>query len=349
MQISVVIPTFKRHEELARVLTTLAFQTKLPAEIIIIDDDVNGPDLRTFLSLERVFRLLDVKGIEWKVVFGKGLGQHHSHQTSQEIAKHELIFRVDDDTILEPDVLALLERQFILVNDPVGAVAPAILLPDGPINRPKGLKNVISDLNLPNSQWFLSTEIQEAEHLYSCYLYKKKIADFNTNLSKVCFREETMHTHDIYRKGYKLLIEPNAIMWHMCSPEPRKYSTEDIKGFEHDEQIFQQYLKEINTPASEKTFHVHLNNGIGDHFAFKHILSDLQAKYPKILIGATFPDVFFDTEGVNLISIAEMEQLLSRRGRNADDFNIYKYMWDKNHKGNLVNAFKDLYDSHIPF
>src|SRR6187402_1928251 len=105
VKITVGIPTKNRYDSLSHVLLGIAFQTLKPIEVIIVDDTPEPINLTTMPLYEYVFRLLDQKKIEWKVIFGKKKGQHHSHQTIQEIAKGDYIFRIDDDEIAEPNTL----------------------------------------------------------------------------------------------------------------------------------------------------------------------------------------------------------------------------------------------------
>lgn len=344
IDITVGIPTLNRHEELARNLVSIAFQTLKPKEVIIVDDAKGEIDFRTITSLNYAFHLLDFYNIKWQVIYGKGLGQHFSHQTIQDLATTEFIYKSDDDTILEPNVLELLSQQ--MIEKKVGAVAPSILWSDKIMDKPSDLQNKISNITAsPNVQWFLSFEVQTAEHLYSCFLYRKGIAKFNLNLSRKAHREETIFTYDIFQKNYKLLIEPNAKVWHFQCKTGGIREDNNEEDFVHDEKIFNQYLENLKKDRKHFSFHVYLNNGIGDHFAFKHILNDIIVRYGHVTIGCCYNDVFFDIDKteISLISLADMDKIFKIYGRQTDDHNIYKYMWDKNANYNLVQAYKEIY------
>ena len=339
VKITVGIPTKNRYDSLSHVLLGIALQTFKPVEVIIIDDTPNPVNLTTLPLYEYVFRLLDEKRIEWKVIFGKQKGQHHSHQTIQEIAKGDLIFRIDDDEIPEPDVLEKLYP--LMLRKTVGAVAPAVLMPGAEYLLP-GLENTISNLQLPNIQWYKWTGTKTAEHLYSCFLYRKGIARYELSLSNKAHREETLFSHSIKRAGYELLVNGGARVWHWRMPQGGIRSDNNGQDYHHDEGIFNSFLSLWGVDKEDRKMIV-LDCGLGDHWAFKNILPKLKTKYPKITIAACFPDVFFDHPDIKLISIADAKMIY---GDIEAAFQLYKYLWQWNDQGqkmHLIDGFKKLY------
>lgn len=334
--ITVGIPTRDRYDSLLLCLTSLALQTKLPDEVIIVDDSDDAKDIREFPLYKYVLQLFNDKGIEWKVLYGQKRGQHISHQTIQDEAKGELIFRIDDDCIAECNVLAILS-DCMIGADKIGACAPLVLMPNSE-RLPISLKNnKIDDLNKPNTQWFKwQGRDFNSDHLYSCFLYRKGIVKYPTELSRVSHREETIFSHSIYKAGYGLEVNAQAIVHHFRQDSGGIRKNTDPSMWHHDEEIFQGYLKKWNLEKSSKL--IVLDCGLGDHFAFKHIVEDCKKKYGKLTIAACFPDVFFDIENLDLISIAEAKLMGS-----IDDYNIYRKMIEWDFKDNLVAAFKKLY------
>jgi glycosyltransferase involved in cell wall biosynthesis len=210
--VTVGIPTRNRYDSLAHTIMSIAMQTVKPKEIIVVDDSDIAVDLRTISMYKYIFEILQNKGIEWKVIFGQKRGQHYSHQTVQDISSGKFIFRIDDDEIAEPDVI---ENLISSMTENVGAVAPLILMPSCNENLPIGLdNNIITDLSKPNIQWFKWIGEKKVEHLHSCFLYRKGISKYELSLSQKAFREETLFTHSIYRMGYELIVNANAVVWH---------------------------------------------------------------------------------------------------------------------------------------
>lgn len=333
MDITVGIATKNRYDCLSHCLLSIALQTLKPLEVIIVDDNDNPIDIREIPVYSYCLRLFDDKGIKWKILFGEKKGQHICHQMVQEAAEGDLIFRIDDDEIAEPETLRKLHSE---MKDGVGAVAPSVLAPN-PQELPLSLKNIIKNLTLPNTQWFKGEGVREAEHLYSCFLYRKGIIKYDTTLSTVAHREETIFSHSIYRAGYKLLVNHNAKVWHWRQETGGIRTFRDPILWEHDEKIFQGYLKLWGVDKNEKM--IILDNGLGDHYAFKHILPELKEKYKNIKIACCFPAVFHDDEDLQLISIAEAKLMFG----NIDTYSIYKFMTDKNWTSSLTEAFRALY------
>lgn len=338
MKVTVGIPTKNRYESLDKTLLSIALQTVSPYEVIIVDDSDNPINLTTIPHYEYIFRLFDEKGIKWQVKFGKRMGQHHSHQMVQDMAETDWIFRIDDDCVAEPDVL----RRLIGViksslGSNIGAVAPSVTMPN-PQPLPPGMRNTIKNLNSPNIQWFKGEGTHPAEHLYSCFLYRKGIAMYDLTLSSVAHREETIFSHSIKRTGHTLYVNMDAQVHHFQGREGGIRTFRDPALWEHDEKIFKAYLSLWNvTPEDNKM--VVLDCGIGDHWAFKNILPEMKKKYGKITIAACFPDVFWDEPDLTIISIADAKNIYG----DITPFQVYKLLWDTKEKIHLIEGFRRMY------
>ena len=315
---------------------SIAMQTLKPLEVIIVDDTDIPVDIRTLSQYKYILQLFDDKDIKWKVLFGVKKGQHHSHQMIQDEAKGEYIFRIDDDEVAEPNVLESLMVE--LDKDPtLGAVGPAVLMP-GATELDWTLPcNFIASLNRPNIQWFKFDGFKYVEHLYSCFMYRKGLVRYDLTLSLVAHREETIFSHSILRKGYGLMVQGSARVWHFRSETGGIRSHKDSSLYEHDERIFKGYLNLWNVNSPGKV--IVLDNGVGDHCAFKNLLPRLREKYKDLTIAACFPEVFFDEPDLKLISIAEAKLMFG----DIDPFQIYKWAWDNNWKGILVSVYEKLY------
>jgi glycosyltransferase involved in cell wall biosynthesis len=332
-RVTVGIPTKNRYDCLINTLLSIAMQSSKPHEIIIIDDSDKPVDLRTLPNYLYAFKLLDDKKIKWRILFGKKSGQHHSHQTIQELAEGDYIFRIDDDCIAEPTVIEELLSKMV---EGVGAVAPLVLTPSAS-QIPVHAKNKITDMSAPNIQWFKWEGVELCDHLYSCYLYRKGVAKYDLTLSNKANREETIHSHLIKRAGYKLLVNAGAVVHHFRSEIGGIRSDNNIQDYDNDEKIFQSYLNEWNVQSDTKVCVI--VGGIGDHYAYKNILPELRNRYKKIVVGACYPDVFFDEMDIELISIEDAKE----RFGSIDKFNIYRRMDEWNWKENITEAYKKLY------
>ena len=307
------------HTTLPLVLNAIINQTRSPDKLVIFDDNDEPQDMRKELVYSCFFQMLDIKGIKWEWKFAEKKGQHHIHQMAN-LSGYEWVWRCDDDAIPEPNVL---EELLLYAIDGVGAVGGAILTPPLHINT----DNVTGEIDVidkePNIQWNTIKVVKNVDHLHCSFLYRAGIADYNLGLSRVAHREETLFTYALKRKGYDILAVPNAVTWHMKNPEGGIRSETRREMYSHDETIFRNFLQH-----RDKTIVV-LNNGMGDHVVFSHVLPDI--KNPMVF--SCYPDI------VPGYSINVAQNLFG----SLDQWNIYAKMDQWKWKGSLEDAFRKLY------
>lgn len=347
-KVTVGIPTKNRLNCLSNTLLSIALQTyKDIVEVIVVDDSDTFVDIRNIPHYQYILKLFYEKNIDWKLDFGQKRGQHYSHQYIQDKAIGDVVFRIDDDEVAEPDVIEKLVKR-IMEDKAIGAVAPLVLMPDAftlnsPIQYlPTNAENSISNIYAPNIQWYRwfknDVKVKEVDHLYSCFLYKKGITKYELSLSPVAHREETIFTHRIKREGYKLLVDSTATVWHFRESQGGIRSHQNSKFYEDDEKIFQGMLNLWNVTSADRKVVV-LDNGIGDHFACKEVIRKLQDKKNRVIIAVCYPDVFFDFPDIELISIADAKNMFG----DISQFSIYQKMAEWNWNKSLTEAFEKLY------
>lgn len=313
------VATRGRYETtLPMVIQAIAGQTRLPDKLIIFDDNDEPQDVRGNFLYMNLFRMLDMKGLAWEVIFAPKKGQHHIHQMANSMG-YEWVWRVDDDCIPESNVLETLLSH---ATEGVGAVGGSILTPPhmGHVKATGKIENIDSE---PNIQWGLILEKQEVEHLHCSFLYRAGVHDYHLGLSRVAHREETLFTYGLHCKGYEILAVPGAVSWHLKNPQGGIRSETKEEMFHHDEHIFRNILA-----LKDKTIVV-LNSGMGDHVVFSQVLKDVRNPevftcYPEIVPGR---------------SIAEALHLFG----NIDQYNIYSKMASWGWKDSLENAYRRMY------
>ena len=301
------------------VLNAIINQSKRVDKLVIFDDNDEPQDMRKELIYSYFFQMLDVKGIPWEWVYAEKKGQHHIHQRANTMG-FDWVWRVDDDAIPEPDVL---EQLFYYINHDVGAVGGSILTPPYMPDTSKVTGKIDNINNKPNIQWGMIHQETKVEHLHCSFLYRAMVHDYNLGLSRVAHREETLFTYGLYQKGYKILVVPGAITWHMKEPTGGIRMEKNRALYERDEEIFRNILS-----YRDKTIVV-LNCGLGDHIVFSHVLpsipnAEVFSCYPRIIPGK---------------SIAEAQRLFG----DIDHWNIYRKMAQWNWKDSLENAFRKMY------
>jgi hypothetical protein len=358
-QVTITVSTRGRYfSTLPLCLMSIAMQNNTSQKFknfILFDDNDEDKiiDLRNDPIYKNIFKIMEMRGILWKVIFGnkQHRGQIQNHSIALQVVETDLIFRADDDLILENNVLEVLLSH--MEDEKVGAVGGLILNPENVCKRPILASNKIEDIGLGlNIQWFINDTrkmVEEVDHIYSSFLFRKQAAidvgGYCMELSPKNFREETLLSYAVKRAKYKLLIDSNCITWHMNFQEGgiRSDNKNNTEMFQHDEQIFQNKLSEWGVKLRKNKLII-MDNGKGDHVILKNILSEIKNKYNdcRIIIAACYPEIF-DEDYVTLISIGEARMLCINSGKNFDDFNIYKFCIDNNWSSSLIDAFRKLY------
>ena len=230
---------------------------------------------------------------------------------------YKWVWRMDDDTVAEPDTL---EKLYAQTDDTVGAVGGSILTP--PFQQGIQATGKIEDINRePNLQWDYIKETKEVDHLHCSFLYRAGVWEYDLSLSRIAHREETLFTYGLKRKGFRILITP-AVTWHLKNQQGGIRDGQ-LPMFQHDEAVFERFLQlPPGTP-------VVLDNGMGDHIVFKRVLPDIKnpvvfSCYPEIVPGR---------------SIGEAKTMFG----DLERFNVYRKMDEWNWTGSLEDAFRKLY------
>lgn len=338
IEVTVEISTKDRYyTTLPMALVSVANQTYKPKKIFIFDDGEHK-DLRADPTYSSLFALFASKGIECEVIYGQRKGQVHNHQMAIQIAKTDWIWRIDDDDAPEADVLEKMVRH---IADDVGAISGVVLVPgEMEIDKGQGSGRIEDIFTKPHIQWFKFDKVREVDHLNNSFLFRRAAAKhgYCLELSPVGHREETMFTYEIKRAGYKLLVDPEAIIWHLRSPQGGIRSYEHAFFWDHDERVFQRKLTEYGVAVKAEKLIV-LDAGLGDHYAFKMMLPELLEKYKdqRITLAVCYNEIF-EGDDVKLISIAEARRIEP----NFDKHNVYKFMMDHNWTGRLVDAYRKM-------
>ena len=332
---------------LPSMLLSIINQTLLPKKIVIFDDG-EQKNLTEYGLYQNIFSLIEAKNIKWEVIFGQKKGQVFNHQTMLEIAQTPFIWRIDDDDYVEPNVLETLLSHFKKDNS-IGLVGCLVIDPKIRKNLPILASNKIEDIYLGmNIQWYLHEEkrIIDVDHLYNSFLINvdigRKSGGYFTNLSPACHREETIFSYRIKRAGYRVVVDNSMIIWHLKESQGgiRAYSR-NPEFWNYDEKQFSKIMAEWNIVPNKYKFIV-LENGAGDHVAFKFILPKVREKFNdhKLILATCYPEIFDDESDITQISISEANDIFHG---DLSPFNVYKFMIDHNWNKSLSEAFEALY------
>lgn len=341
-EVTACIPTKGRFfTTLPQCITAIVNQTTPPSKIVVIDDgEQNEKKIKNDPVWQGLFRLMELKGISCWIQWGRKKGMADIDQLMLETCKTPLIWRLDDDNLPEPNVLEALVRK-LKEDDEVGAVASTAIVPTNTCKVwHKISSGDIRDIYFsPNTQWDMFEGEREVDHLHNTYLFRRKLAGhgYDLSLSLVGHREETMFTWGIKQQGYKLVVIGNVNTWHLRQEGGGIRSYEVEQNMKHDEAIFTRYMQKFNIQFRE-TKTIILDNGIGDHYAFKHILHDLKQRYGRIILATCYPEIFND-EMITQISIQDAKDM----GLNLPEHNVYEWMRNNSWTQNIVEAYRKMW------
>ena len=314
------LPTRGRYlTTLPLVIQAIANQTRKVDKLVIFDDNDDPQDMRKEFLYQHLFWVLNKKGIDWEWLFAEKKGQHHIHQRANKMG-FDWVWRCDDDAIPESNVLENLLKH---VADDVGAVGGTVFNPPATTGSENSTGKIDRILDEPNIQWSPIKTVRQVEHLYSTFIYRAGINDYNLGLSRVAHREETLFTWGLHKKGYKLLAVPDAVTWHLKNPGGGIRTDGKQEMYQHDEAIFRNHLT-----LRDSTIVV-LNSGMGDHIVFSHVLPEI--KNPVVF--GCYPEI------VPCRSIAEAKHLLG----DIECYNIYAKMDQWKWSRSLEEAYRRLY------
>jgi len=300
-------------------LQAIIHQTQKPDKLVIFDDNDDPQDLRSDPLYQQLFYMLQAKEIPWEWLYAGKKGQHHNHQMANWMG-YDWVWRVDDDALPEPNVLQNLLKH---TGPTIGGVGGSVLTPPNSFEGATSTGKIEHIYIEPNAQWQRIKRKQEVEHLHCTFLYRAGVYDYNLALSRVAHREETLFTYGLHKKGYKLLVVPNAVTWHLKAPSGGIRMENRQELFNHDEQIFR------NTMAFRDQTIVVLNSGMGDHIVFSHVLPHI--KNPVVF--GCYPEI------VPSKSIAEAQSLFG----DIEMFNIYGKMHHWKWQSSLEDAYRKMY------
>jgi GT2 family glycosyltransferase len=322
-----VIPTKGRYfTTLPLAIQSVISQTVKPDKLTIYDDGEHL-DLRENAVYKYLFSALDEVGIKWEVAFTAGVGQHHAHQHAN-TSDFKYVWRLDDDTVAQPDVL---EKLLSHMKDGVGAVAGSVITPGGQAKSERYGTRLLEVNLLPNLQWAVGTGVYEAEHLYSSFLYRTNVVDYCLELSKVAHREETIFTHRLFRAGYKLLVDRSAVTFHYRNPEGGIRTEKDGSLWAHDEGIFRNEMTKWGYKM------IALSHGLGDHLMFVNIIPELLKRCQTLVLFCVYGEVFMGLPNVVCLPLG------AASGFGIAETGIYEWMVKYNWKRSMLKAYEQLY------
>lgn len=168
---SAVIPTIGREETLPMVLMALAHQSKLPSELILLDES-KKPVSENY-CINQALDVLSLKGCSIKTLRSrrkKGIGAARLQLANE--ASNDLVLMVDDDVVLEPScarvLLEGLDKNSVSWAVPTCLLVPANFELDGYTDKIVKIEDPAVQLWTQKYPWFIP--YFQYEEPFSCLI-----------------------------------------------------------------------------------------------------------------------------------------------------------------------------------
>lgn len=235
MDLSIIIVNYKSKDKLTNCLNSIKQDNldDISYEIIVVENN-SGDDLSDLVGGFSDFKL---------ILSDKNLGMGGGNNLGIKAAMGEYILVLNPDTIVKPGAIKTL-LNYLKNNEEVGLVGPKLLYPDGTLQ--------LSCLKFPNffvpilrrtffgdyfkkirdeftMSDFNHNEIRTVDWLMgSCLMFKRKInteqGEFTPMFDERYFMyfEDTDLARTFYRKGLKVVYNPEAVVIHNHSRQSAK-------------------------------------------------------------------------------------------------------------------------------
>lgn len=224
--VSIIVVSHNRANYLRLLLLSLANQSRLPNEVIIIDDASKEPIIKRIMD---IICLLKDKSVEVKVYrTAQEIGLGAARSLGAKLAQGNIIVFLDDDVILENNAIAAYIRAHTILQCDVMA---GLCLPLYLCNRndyPKWWDETILGgiIAVRNDVAYLNGARPE-DYVYGCnfavakYVFES-VKGFKPWLGRVkgmlLSGEEWDFVARAIKKGFKICFVPKAIAYHIIPP-----------------------------------------------------------------------------------------------------------------------------------
>ena len=204
-KISVVLPVYNPNVTIMKTIYSIATQSLLPNEVIIVDDGSTSNKINSILF--RIKNILKSKEILVRIIRSMHLGRAYAKNKGWKLAKSEIIVFIEDDAVYSQDYLKNISRSF-LDKSIVGAVGPYY------VYQPKSflekMRNIERKFNFIDYKPF------------NAWAYRR-----NTLNSLNGFDNTLNHGEDVdlgtrtKSAGYRIIFNNEAIWYHK---EPERFT-----------------------------------------------------------------------------------------------------------------------------
>ncbi len=257
--LTVVVPTLNRSKDLERAISSICKQTKLPDEIIIVDQSVDNLSIRAIKNMMSQYK-------EPKLIYihdSNVLGLVEAKRIAVKIASGQIICFLEDDIVLEADYIRQIELGFIKQPNMIGCC--------GVITNPPKVgflykfffkifhRGIFEDSRMSIYGKFsrYSNNLRQSNMLSGgASAWRREVFDnveFDGANGFHMFEDIDFSTRAARHFGNRLFINPNARLAHYCSPINRDVL--DIRQRRKVRECFTYYKKRKDWPSAAISFY----------------------------------------------------------------------------------------------
>ena len=225
--LTVVIPTRNRPADLTNAIKSLCYQSRLPDELIVVDQSVDDLSVRSVKSLEALMK-------KFKLIYihdSNILGLVEAKRVAVKNACGQIICFLEDDIVLEADYIRQIELGFIKQSNMIGCC--------GVITNPPKVGFLYKFLFKIFHRGIFEDSRIRVHGKYSGYnnnlkqsnmlsggvsAWRREVFDnveFDVANGFHMFEDIDFSTRVAQHYGKRLFINPNARLAHYCSPTNR--------------------------------------------------------------------------------------------------------------------------------
>lgn len=357
----------RHHQTLELTVLSIINNTHKVDELIIIDDNKPLHPYNKDVLYSHLKNHAESNYISFNVIEGQHKNQVFNHEAVRKTCASDLILRIDDDVILEPNVI---EKCINILkhNENIGALGVRCFFTNAIHAAPAYASNKLEDIFIAqNKAWFdsLATysgyeyEDIEIEHLYGGAFFYRRIAGVTCPYeldTKKGFREETIFTNRMFSQGWKLAIARDAYAYHYQMPKEAPGSPqmveEEKNDWLYDENVFKAYVDAQGLQRRNILF-LHAMHGIGDQIILARLMPEIIEKYKEksIVLVCSKPEIFEEFKSkCDLIIIRNMQHfqfMCKNYGVDMNSLSVYHEGASKNHTNphaHIEDAYRAIYD-----
>lgn len=259
-KIDIMICTKDRPTELFGLLQSLRTQTYQDFDIYIYDDR-SGKSPMEFYFLSSIISRLKIEDhrIVFKrndIAFGVTKLRQILVEEIMDIGRGDMILRLDDDNLLQPDYIERLVKVLDKGFDIASGLVPHFATPQMK-RETRFVKPFIADITLNNGELvigddcgmeYLEDEIIPSPHFRSMALIKKEVhkkVSYEVNLGHSSWREEEFFSLRAIALGFKIGVDTKAIAYHIQTPSGGERTKEFADGMKTNDRLLNELYNKL--------------------------------------------------------------------------------------------------------